>query len=529
MSKDLSTNLLYSLKKIALFKYKKRIFKNYFFIRKKKDHDLLLVLQKNFLKLSYNINHNSLNFFLGKSKIDFNLALKQLMYVRLFFRLRTACIYFLNSRSIIFPMPKKVSYLFENKNELLFILNSILWSLLNFFILIKTFIFLIKVTFSSIFSLLKNKNHSNSIFFCDIQPKFLSYKIEDQAIISWYKKNFFLDKEIKILTNCYIDQKKINNDLSLSNDKLIPKIDNLWKILLFFFNSFSFVLFSLFQLILTKWEYAFISKEVVKTLIFKNTNSNSLCKEYLFTNYVFFYRPLWSYIAEERGSKIILIFLSSMSATKSLQLYPWRLLSWSNYYIWDKLQLNLIQKYNNTKFNYKLFNYIPAFDSVDRDYLMPKADICIFDDPPMDIVNTVQSGLIDTVYNEKNCFYFLEDIFQICQKNNLKVLYKVKKIHHKIRRGYMKRIEVYKNKYQNVEFVPENLSPSHLINNSKLTISFPFTSTAQIANYFKKYSIYYLPENISHIQDKLSNDTLLLRSKLELENFIKKIFLKNSQ
>ena len=76
MSKDLSTNLLYSLKKIALFKYKKRIFKNYFFIRKKKDHDLLLVLEKNFLKLSYNINHKSLNFFLGKSKIDFNLALK---------------------------------------------------------------------------------------------------------------------------------------------------------------------------------------------------------------------------------------------------------------------------------------------------------------------------------------------------------------------------------------------------------------------------------------------------------------------
>ena len=69
-----------------------------------------------------------------------------------------------------------------------------------------------------------------------------------------------------------------------------------------------------------------------------------------------------------------------------------------------------------------------------------------------------------------------------------------------------------------------NISVEYLIKNSKLVISFPYTSTSIIAKKLGVPTIYYDPSGLIDINEKnFSHGIDVLNNTADLKNFIKKI------
>ena len=56
------------------------------------------------------------------------------------------------------------------------------------------------------------------------------------------------------------------------------------------------------------------------------------------------YRPLWTYEAERKGSKIILYLYSINNGSERAEIeYDWRLSNWPEYLVWDDYSENFIK------------------------------------------------------------------------------------------------------------------------------------------------------------------------------------------
>lgn len=381
----------------------------------------------------------------------------------------------------------------------------------------------------------KNSRTKKHIQFCsmpgDYNPNLEINKIDD--VISWFTKNYF--KKNKTYDEIYCNNKFnsfYRKDIKIyGNGKKIPQ--------LFFFRRFFFLFWSIFflffcfiKLLRGSWYYSLLSFEFI--LSKKVQLSDNIAKEFFFSNSEYLYRPLWTYEAANKGSNISLYFYSSSFLGYRLKgsYLPneagTECMNWPNIIVWTKPLLNYFKKeIKNKDINFKFFSKPISHSDANLNINFTKNKknfyLLVYDVPPRRKSIRDQYMIGDSYRTDLNGINFLRDIKNIAFKKNMILLLKPKR---KLDKEYSRKyIKFYQNmlKGDRIFIFDHQVSNSKLIQISDAVISIPWTSTAFIAKYYNKPTIFYDPTSKLDDKDRGRQGVDLIRGVNELESWLTKV------
>jgi len=415
---------------------------------------------------------------------------------------------------------------------------------LQIFNKINFYIFAFNRIFKSIFlfnSILKanitnkksvNKLNKNTAYFFDLSEGCLPNNLNENKdnIINWYINWEKKLKNLKIIaSNLKPNSTNQISGLSFTEDgdprKFIGSKYNLIKFIIFYICD---LLLSIIYLFIGNLGNSIMLPELTLSRSLSFLGSNNIAGHYLFKYTFSIYRPLWTYIAEKKGSRISLYFYSTNAQlaspfgvlSESHAYYP---LSWPEYMVWTILLKKVIKE--NSVNNPKIYvvKYI-LFQALKYNKIkIPKKSIVIFDVEPQRLIKYIKENGFSShseyiYYNKLLNKKFFNDIITIASKNKFTVFHKRKRVLGDEENLFYKKMIQDLEKEHCFNSVDPNYNPVDLIKNSHATISLPFTSVSYIAKKINKPSIYYDPENYILKNDKNSNGVTIING---IENLSK--------
>ena len=291
------------------------------------------------------------------------------------------------------------------------------------------------------------------------------------------------------------------------------------------FSYLSFLLKFIYKsLALRNKSLLFFFREIIKTYLLNKQKAHNFYKKYYFTHDNF-YRPLWTYIAENKGSLIFVYFYSlNNSYTKYKDKAdrfktPLSLYTWNNYFVWNTSHQNYL--INTIPHNSKNIFYktppVSFFTNSENVHNTPK--VIVFDIVPHSIINYATYGKpyeYELFWKTSNIF--LNDIFNLSKKYNFEFGLKTKRQTQLTDKKYIFLINKLK-KNINFKFYDDSFSPEQIISKDSIVICFPFSSPAYFAKNLNSKVIYYDPLN--KIQKDELNEIKLVSGFLNLDNYLK--------
>jgi polysaccharide biosynthesis PFTS motif protein len=430
---------------------------------------------------------------------------------------------------IIFPLPRQFQ---EVLNFNKFSTNTISSLLLYFYGLLEiffSFIIFVKIVFFEY----RNKKFilKPYVYFDNLEKKNLPINTDDKSekydLITWYA-SWPENEKVDIIKYGPKNYGRLKYD-NLFIDYLkykLPPLGSIKKLLLTVW-YFSTLFVSIKSLFTRNWINAF---NLSDALILKKTSlleANYLAKNYLFSYSQYIKRPLWTYEAETKGSKITLYnYAASSGGFKGKFGYPHldlgiSSMTWPRIVTWSQQNTNYLKDNINYKVKFLSSNTPVNFKDEYYDFnAMNKNFICVFDIAPYRKLFRSIWCSEEIIYDFHYTFCFLKDIFDICTKNKINAVWKKKKNDHEFTPSGYKNLtkEIVYNKYVNL--VNSDIAASRCIINCKAVISMPFTSTSEIAKFYSKPNIFYDPKNMINDDDRGAGGTLILHNKKELEDWI---------
>ena len=244
--------------------------------------------------------------------------------------------------------------------------------------------------------------------------------------------------------------------------------------------------------------------EIINSKAFSYASKNNMMDEYIFSYQGNGHRPLWTYDAEDNKKKISLFFYSTNTEPytvkfikQSTKSSDWSGLGYDNFYVWDNFQKEIILKnITNRKLSIEILG--PILIHINKEYKLPfNKFIAAFDITPerMSKKLFLTKDIINGYFLNK----FYNDILKLSILKKLPLVIRTKK-------NFLDKYNYDKNyilclqniqKYKHVKIVTrESSSLNSIIKESLCCISYPFTSTAIVANELRKPSIYYDPTKL---------------------------------
>ena len=427
-------------------------------------------------------------------------------------------------RRIYYPLPSLWREILKKRGfQVPIIYNSLLWIKFNikwYFVGIATGILdFLRISFRS-----DMKGKENAVYFENLYSNNLvqSKDKNAQTILGWYS----LQEEAKsIQTICH--SCKVSTDYVLNDKKVIyidspiHKIDGFSKLFKFFFWFLYRSTKALFSL-----HDRLILRQLVLQKLVKISPKKDLFESYLFHNSGHLLRPLWTYEAEQKGSKIIFYFYSTNVSSfkvkhKSfIQDFQWQIVSWSNYWVWNKAQVDFLKLNVISPFKTKIKGIIPfsiSNKTFDLSKFKTKPFILIFDVQPVNKIFYTSLAQSVDFYSEENTITFLEWIDQLANAHGINIIIKRKRKNELVSEKYIRKVNKLKENGLWNEIDPSIDANSALVNlNPIASISIPFTSTAYISKAHKIPAIYLDPTGKLDKEFYANIEVPLLSCKVEL-------------
>jgi polysaccharide biosynthesis PFTS motif protein len=515
---------------------KKNFIDAYFYVEKNRVLSKIYNLKKGLYNLETKVYHKTLVPYIFSTKIEnvessIRIVLNNKLLNSNFNK--KILIFFHKNKSIIHPLPNEhINYL---KSEGINVRN-LSSSFLFFFITIRSFflglytnIYLLKNVLSQ-----TNRRLSNIKFvtFCDLTENCIPFSNVNNVfnIINWYISNID-NKNIEEITHNIKSAKKIKiKNININPDIHFSKyfIINKNKIQFILWSFFAFFYF-LFCILTFKFKNVLLYNEACLSKIYSLLDKNTLPVELYFSISSFWNKPLWSFVAEDRSVKVIMYsYASSFLGFKTNegyidQEYYYDKVRWKHIYLWSNNYYDFVKK--RVPNDVKVYLVPPIYFSDSNYIVQPKKNnyIGVFDVTPMEEYYNLISIPDSSYRNYKNAIDFLNDIYDCAISNNMTILWKRKRnfghIHNK---EYIKFCNDYE-KRSNVLIADPQASAFKVIQECKICISLPFTSTALIAKSLNIKSIYYDPTGFLFKDDRGAQGIKLIKSKNNLENYIKDI------
>ena len=393
-------------------------------------------------------------------------------------------------------------------------LSSILFRIFSLLYLFKYFI----KNFKTIFKSLKKINNNESIFLHD--------DLTDNIISPQYRRNLsswiflkFKCKKIYTLSK-YINFENKQITHIKNNLCQISYLNLIYLILLNFYLFFYFLLLQFSRIHF----HTFFYEQLILYLAFKVIDKKSFYNKYIFTTSSMNTKPLWAhYLENNKLSEIIFINYScSYQYNDRINIqYGLPRQDWKVRYELDNSYITFLRGLLSVNPSFIHDKTIKFSDSNEK--IPFKNYILIFDHLVWDYSSLAKNLVVNDDFLDINAAKFIRDLISISKKLNLQLILKTKKRipanekYHK----FLLRMQI---KYKNFFNIIYDKSIYELSKNSRLCITYPFTSSAVMAANFSNNSIFY--DFRSKYSDKKHNMNYGLKTIFGKKNLIS--FLKNS-
>jgi len=399
--------------------------------------------------------------------------------------------------------------------------SSILWRAHGFFYLLKGVLHGVLDIFFQVKS--KRKNLKNYVYFNDLNNHCLSTDPDQKNIVNWYLKWRGRNENIENICHNVSNRSefKIDGSISVFSTDAIPDVrgfELLRYAIFFVYYSITCFLYLPFRPL-----HGFFLHEALKLRRTELSHPNSLAQDYLFHNSTPFYRPIWSYEAEKKGSRILFYFYSTNSEnfqkgnSQTLE-NPWHLISWPYCLVWDEYQAKFVERFAQHNATIECVGPI-WFSSSENISNIPVNSISVFDVFPRRDYMYWTLGLDFEYYTPQVANRFLSDVYLVASENNIVITHKIKRFSKFVHKKYMRQISLLGQKKGYVSIDP-NVSAYKVIESSRACVSMPFTSTALIAKYENKPSVFYDPTGVIKKDDKAAHGIPVLTGVDELREWM---------
>lgn len=415
---------------------------------------------------------------------------------------------------------------------------STFWSALSwygfiFLLLANGFFKTIKIIAEGLMSRFRNLIFTTGryVFFCDIGAKNLPYTSNDAKsydVVTWYWKKFRYPNNIeRICHDVAGTESKIINGIPTERfQSPLPPLQNLGVLLRLTGWCATAGTLAVIDIFRGRWWHALIFAEAVLAVKARLQSTDSLAVEYLFHNSGWIFRPLWTYEAEKKDSRITLYFYSTNIETFKrsegyvLQANCWQAINWPRYLVWDEYQANFIKRFKGPEVHISIVGPIWFQSSTEKLPPLPVRSVAVFDVQPMRDAFYETLGIDIEYYIPEVCNQFMVDIADLLKQNGATLVYKRKRkmgnlIHYKYRNLLNKLIGA-------TNFIPvdADIAAQHLIEQCSAVISMPFTSTALLGKQLGKPSIYYDPNGIIQEDDRAAHGIKVIIGREELNEWL---------
>ena len=277
-----------------------------------------------------------------------------------------------------------------------------------------------------------------------------------------------------------------------------------------------------------RWWNALMLVEAARAEVVRLAEGESLASDYLFHFSRSIYRPMWTYIAEEKGSRIVCYFYSTyaqpkLSGKELGQNFEWGPTTWPLFLVWDAYQANTLKRDLGQAAPVRIVGPIYFSDAVPIVPAMPANAVAVFDIQPHRKSNTFGISTLYEYYHANPSVHklFLEDIHATLREFGLSMVLKAKRY---IAADGDRRYGTFVQKLAgecDVIIAPPELAAPRLMQKCIGAISSPFTSTAL---YFQDQgypSVYYDPIGLLNKDDPAAHGIQILTSRSELRAWAK--------
>lgn len=470
---------------------------------------------------------------------DYNIILKQFLLINcITIEFNRKVLVAIGSGNLIIkhPLPYEWRLVLEKNG---FIANTVSNKLYWLFFVIKQFVAgIISIIHSFLLNightLTKKKNELNNYVYFDGLIE-LNLPHENDLTVRYNLINWFLSKNeystnVKKILHSVKNIKKVtlkNVEIYYLASPVLP-IHSFIKILKHAKWAIISIFYTFFDLLRFNYTTALLLKQANFSKVINLSEKNKIATSYYFHNSNHLFRPLWTYEAEKKGSKVYFFFYSTNCETfKKNNGYPiqennWQLITWHRIIVWDTYQRDFIKRClikKQTKAEIEIVGSIWFADSYKEVEDFPCNFIAVFDVQPMRMVRYHLLGLSFDYYNTQNSIAFIDQIYKFAVKNNLTIIYKKKRnvgtLADKTYQNFILKLA----KSNNFKIVNPDISAHSLIEKATAVISMPFTSTAIIAKELDKPSVFFDPNNLLQKDDRAAHGIEILYNSEELENW----------
>lgn len=338
---------------------------------------------------------------------------------------------------------------------------------------------------------------------------------------NWYKK-YFQDTKIIFLHSMKTLKKNTSNDVLYFKKfpikpSLLPK----------FFAQASLLYFAAIKdLFAGSYKKMYCIEELIEDLRVKFTDQSFIPEAAVFNESNGVIRPVYTYQLELRGSNVQFVTLSTSDSVvlqgEKIDLFPWQLSTWSQYFVYDNFQKSVIKKaLYGTAANITVTGQIPFSFDIDFEINPRRKFIALFDITPKPF-HYGSSSLNDIGSNSVDAWaHFLFQCLSIAKALNIEILYKPKRAINKSDHGLqVSNILKEISSYEVFKILNPNISTHRIIKDSIGVISTPVTTPAFIALQLMIPSAFYCSSKKISINDPVFRGIPILRNDLELKKWM---------
>jgi len=268
--------------------------------------------------------------------------------------------------------------------------------------------------------------------------------------------------------------------------------------------------------------------EATKAKAVHIASRENLAAEYWFHASRTIYRPMWTYEAEDKGSKVVIYFYSTNVQPKlktgyESQRFEWGANTWPCMIVWDEYQEKRLRNYLGKKVEIVQAGPVNFSDSSAELPPLPPSSIAVFDiQPHRYSMYRGVSTLADCMADYPNFYHlFLSDVTEVLEEcGALAVLKRKREIGARGDRRYdhiLKRLE---SRRSACCMVDPALSVVRVAARCCAGISAPFTSTALYVRALGKPSVYYDPVGWMQADDSGAHGIPVLCGKKALRDWV---------
>ncbi len=265
--------------------------------------------------------------------------------------------------------------------------------------------------------------------------------------------------------------------------------------------------------------------DLYKARVVKLLAKDALAEDYLFQS-DWIYRPLWTYVAEERGCRVLFYFYSTNSEGIKTQAgykpidFDWRNISWTKYLVWDVYQAEFLRLACLNEIAVEIVGPIWFQNSFKELPLVNVKSVAIFDVQPHRFSTYHALGAPLEYYIPDNCIRFVKDVCEVADELGFQVVWKRKRNIGKLAHPKFRNFLMQTSESIGVTTVDPEVAAVRVIQATSLSVSMPFTSTALIAKHMNKRACYYDPSELVMKDDKGAHGVDIILGKEQLKEWM---------